>query len=123
MSRYVQYSDVATCQDDSILLNCAENSVDMYQQETVKNVYLVLHPYTLVRSVCQGLLMAPRNMVNKVRTLSTVRISRKYEVEHALQYFTQSAAIWWKMHYAIQGFSGAESWEKFKKTLLKSRLI
>ena len=23
-------------------------------------------------------------------------ISRKYEVEHALQYFTQSAAIWWK---------------------------
>ncbi|KAE8819716.1 hypothetical protein D1007_02378 [Hordeum vulgare] len=30
-------------------------------------------------------------------------ISRKYEVEHALQYFTQSAAIWWKMHQAIQG--------------------
>ncbi|KAE8778870.1 hypothetical protein D1007_48193 [Hordeum vulgare] len=50
-------------------------------------------------------------------------ISRKYEVEHALQYFTQSAAIWWKMHHAIQGFSGAESWEEFKKTLLKSRLI
>ncbi|KAE8786079.1 hypothetical protein D1007_40094 [Hordeum vulgare] len=50
-------------------------------------------------------------------------ISRKYEVEHALQYFTQSIAIWWKMHYAIQGFSGAESWEEFKKTLLRSRLI
>ncbi|KAE8770153.1 hypothetical protein D1007_48875 [Hordeum vulgare] len=50
-------------------------------------------------------------------------ISRKYEVEHALQYFTQSAAIWWKMHHAIQGFSGAESWEEFKKTLLRSRLI
>ncbi|KAE8798095.1 hypothetical protein D1007_26709 [Hordeum vulgare] len=50
-------------------------------------------------------------------------ISRKYEVEHTLQYFTQSAAIWWKMHYAIQGFSGAESWEEFKKTLLRSRLI
>ncbi|KAE8793695.1 hypothetical protein D1007_31732 [Hordeum vulgare] len=50
-------------------------------------------------------------------------ISRKYEVEHALQYFTQSAAIWWKMHHAIQGFSGAETWGKFKKTLLRSRLI
>ncbi|KAE8783044.1 hypothetical protein D1007_43526 [Hordeum vulgare] len=50
-------------------------------------------------------------------------ISRKYEVEHALQYFTQSAAIWWKMHHAIQGFSGAESWEEFKKTLIRSRLI
>ncbi|KAE8776726.1 hypothetical protein D1007_50603 [Hordeum vulgare] len=31
--------------------------------------------------------------------------------------------IWWKMHNAIQGFSGAESWEEFKKTLLRSRLI
>ncbi|KAE8818073.1 hypothetical protein D1007_04174 [Hordeum vulgare] len=50
-------------------------------------------------------------------------ISRKYEVEHALQYFTQSAAIWWKMHHAIQGFSGAETWDKFKNTLLRSRLI
>ncbi|KAE8781409.1 hypothetical protein D1007_45357 [Hordeum vulgare] len=50
-------------------------------------------------------------------------ISRKYEVEHALQYFTQSAAIWWKMHHAIQGFSGAETLDKFKKTLLRSRLI
>ncbi|KAE8804162.1 hypothetical protein D1007_19914 [Hordeum vulgare] len=50
-------------------------------------------------------------------------ISRKYEVEHALQYFTQSAAIWWKMHHAIQGFSAAETWDEFKKTLLRSRLI
>ncbi|KAE8809133.1 hypothetical protein D1007_14311 [Hordeum vulgare] len=33
-----------------------------------------------------------------------------------------SVAIWWKMHHAIQGFSGAESWEEFKKTLLRSRL-
>ncbi|KAE8772428.1 hypothetical protein D1007_55564 [Hordeum vulgare] len=49
--------------------------------------------------------------------------SRKYEVEHALQYFTQSDAIWWKMHHAIQGFSGAETWDEFKKTLLRSRLI
>ena len=50
-------------------------------------------------------------------------ISRKYEVEHALQYFTQSAAIWWKMHHAIQGFSGAETWDEFKKNLLRSCLI
>ncbi|KAE8797519.1 hypothetical protein D1007_27285 [Hordeum vulgare] len=50
-------------------------------------------------------------------------ISRKYEVEHALQYFTQSAAISWKMHHAIQGFSGAKTWDEFKKTLLRSRLI
>ncbi|KAE8791302.1 hypothetical protein D1007_34296 [Hordeum vulgare] len=50
-------------------------------------------------------------------------ISRKYEVEHALQYFTQSVAIWWKMHHAIQGFSGAETWDEFKNTLLRSRLI
>ncbi|KAE8813215.1 hypothetical protein D1007_09725 [Hordeum vulgare] len=50
-------------------------------------------------------------------------ISRKYEVEHALQYFTQSVAIWWKMHHAIQGFSGAETWDEFKKTLLRSCLI
>ncbi|KAE8768555.1 hypothetical protein D1007_59959 [Hordeum vulgare] len=50
-------------------------------------------------------------------------ISRKYEVEHALQHFTQSAAIWWKMHHAIQGFSGAEIWDEFKNTLLRSRLI
>ncbi|KAE8793762.1 hypothetical protein D1007_31598 [Hordeum vulgare] len=27
------------------------------------------------------------------------------------------------MHHAIQGFSGAETWEEFKKTLLRSRLI
>ncbi|KAE8790146.1 hypothetical protein D1007_35468 [Hordeum vulgare] len=50
-------------------------------------------------------------------------ISRKYEVVHALQYFTQSAAMWWKMHHAIQGFSGAETWDEFKKTLLRSYLI
>ncbi|KAE8769073.1 hypothetical protein D1007_59389 [Hordeum vulgare] len=50
-------------------------------------------------------------------------ISRKYEVEHALLYFTQSAAIWWKMHHAVQGFSGAETWDEFKNTLLRSRLI
>ena len=38
MSRYVHYSDVATCQDVGILLNCTENLSDVYQQETVKKV-------------------------------------------------------------------------------------
>ena len=37
------------------------------------NVYLILHPYTLVRIVCQGLLMLPHNTASQVRTLSTVR--------------------------------------------------
>ena len=39
VSRYVHYSDVATWQDVSILLNCTENLRDVYQQETVKKVY------------------------------------------------------------------------------------
>ena len=39
MSRYVHYSDVATCRDVSILLNYVEKSVDVYQQETVRKVY------------------------------------------------------------------------------------
>ena len=50
-------------------------------------------------------------------------ISRKYEVQDAIQYFTESAATWWKMHQAIQGCNGAKTWEEFKKTLLRSRLI
>ena len=39
VSRYVHYSDVATCQDVSILLNCTEDLRDVYQQETVRKVY------------------------------------------------------------------------------------
>ena len=50
-------------------------------------------------------------------------VARKYEVQYALQYFTESAATWWKMHQAIQGCNGAKTWEEFKKTLLRSRLI
>ena len=50
-------------------------------------------------------------------------VSRKNEVSYALQYFEGSAATWWKMHQAIQGFNGARTWEEFKKTLLRSRLI
>src|SRR4051812_7518743 len=50
-------------------------------------------------------------------------VARKYEVQYALQYFTKSAATWWKMHQAIQGCSEAKTWEELKKTLLGSRLI
>ena len=50
-------------------------------------------------------------------------VERKYEVQYALQYFTKSAATWWKMHQALQGCNGAGSWKEFKKTLLRSRLI
>ena len=50
-------------------------------------------------------------------------VSRKNEVSYALQYFEGSAATWWNMHQAIQGFNGARTWEEFRKTLLRSRLI
>ena len=36
-------------------------------------------------------------------------ISRKYEVQDAIQYFTESAATWWKMHQAIQGCNGVKT--------------
>ena len=48
------------------------NLLSLFEYFTLINVYLVLHPYTLVRPVCQGLLMAPRNTASKVQTLSTV---------------------------------------------------
>ena len=50
-------------------------------------------------------------------------VARKNEVSHALQYFEGSAATCWKMHQAIQGSNGAKTWEEFKRTLLRSRLI
>ena len=36
VSRYVQNSDVTTCQDASLLLGYTKNPGDVYQQETVK---------------------------------------------------------------------------------------
>ena len=50
-------------------------------------------------------------------------VSRKNEVSYALQYFEGSAATWWQMHQAIQGWNGARTWEEFKNTLTRSRLI
>jgi hypothetical protein len=50
-------------------------------------------------------------------------VVRKNEVPYALQYFEGSAATWWKMHQAIQGQDGANTWEEFKRTLLRSHLI
>ena len=61
-----------------------------------------------------------QNMENHFRSNF---VARKYEVQYALQYFTKSAATWWKMHQAIQGCNGAKTWEELKKTLLGSHLI
>ena len=36
-----------------------------------------------------------QNMENHFRSNL---VARKYEVQYALQYFTKSAATWWKMH-------------------------
>jgi hypothetical protein len=60
---------------------------------------------------------------NKENHFGNNLVARKYEVQYALQYFTKSAATWWKMHQAIQGCSGGKTWEEFKKTLLRSHLI
>ena len=39
VSRYVQHSDMATCQDASLFLGYNKKPGDVYQQETVKKVY------------------------------------------------------------------------------------
>ena len=39
VSRYAQNSDVATCQNASLLLGYTKKPGDVYQQETVKKVY------------------------------------------------------------------------------------
>ena len=44
-------------------------------------------------------------------------IAKKYEVQYALLYFTESATTRWKMHQAIQGCNRAKTWEEFKKTV------
>ena len=39
VSRYAQNSDMAKCQDASLLLGYKKKPGDVYQQETVKKVY------------------------------------------------------------------------------------
>ena len=39
VSRYAQNSDVATCQDASLLIGYNKKPGDVYQQETVRKVY------------------------------------------------------------------------------------
>ena len=43
--------------------------------------------------------------------------------QHVLQYFEKSAATWLSMYQAINGWQGATTWEEFKLTLLRSRLV
>ena len=58
--------------------------LSLFEYFSLINVYLVLHPYTLVRPVCHGLLTTPRNMATKSpntfnsaapRTYNTICIS------------------------------------------------
>ena len=42
-------------------------------------------------------------------------IARKYEVQYALQYFTESAGTWWKMHQAIQGCNRAKNFGRIQE--------
>ena len=49
-------------------------------------------------------------------------VSRKNEVSYALQYFEGSAATWWQMHQAIQGWNGTNAWDEFQTILLRSHL-
>ena len=42
---------------------------------------------------------------------------------HALQCFERGAATWWRMYQNINGWQGEITWEEFKLTLLRSRLV
>ena len=50
-------------------------------------------------------------------------IAGKDRVQHALQYFAKGAATWWRMYQTINGWQRVTTWEEFKLTLLKSRLV
>ena len=50
-------------------------------------------------------------------------IAGKDMAQHVLQYFEKSVATWLSMYQAINGWQGATTWEEFKLTLLKSRLV
>ena len=52
-----------------------------------------------------------RNMENHLRINL---VERKDEVPYALRYFEGSAATWWKMHQAIQGWNGAKTWGRIQ---------
>jgi hypothetical protein len=61
-----------------------------------------------------------QNMEDHMKKYS---VGSAYMVPYSLRYFTQGALTWWKMHQAIQGWNGAKTWEEFKMTLLRSRLV
>ena len=50
-------------------------------------------------------------------------IARKDMTQHAPQCFERGAATWWRMYQTINGWQGITTWEEFKLTLLKSRLV
>jgi hypothetical protein len=50
-------------------------------------------------------------------------VGRNDMVQYALQYFAKGAATWWRMYQAINGWREEITWEEFKLTLLRSRLV
>src|ERR1041385_2979606 len=50
-------------------------------------------------------------------------VGRNDMVQYALQYFEKGVATWWRMYQAINGWREEITWEEFKLTLLRSRLV
>ena len=50
-------------------------------------------------------------------------IDRKDMAQHALWCFERGATAWWMMYQTINGWQEVTTWEEFKLTLLKSRLV
>ena len=42
---------------------------------------------------------------------------------HAFQCFEKSATTWWRMYQTINGWQRVTTWEEFKLTLQRSRLV
>ena len=50
-------------------------------------------------------------------------IAGKDMAQDALQCFERGVANWWRMYQTINGWQRVTTWEEFKLTLLKSRLV
>ena len=50
-------------------------------------------------------------------------INGKDMAQHALQCFVRVAATWWRMYQTINGWKRVSTWEEFKLTLQRSRLV
>ena len=50
-------------------------------------------------------------------------IAGKDMAQQALQCFEKGVATWWRIYKTINGWQRVTTWEEFKLTLLKSRLV